>query len=305
MAHLSRNRTKLIAGAVIATAGGMSAVSSASPYVNVVMLGKDISTGGATFVSNIPVVNVGDTIVYQVLAFLAPTGTTNANGVGTGKTLTTKTNNSSGMNSLSIDAYQLTSDDIQVNFKNAVAAGTTVSSGVTTTTSPAEGISLTTSPATSSWKNGTGALGGHLGHQTSANLPGARTGPNNDLLIIRPVQSPGTFRGLTSTQAIANLGTGLFVVASLGGDTLTPVRLRYTPAGGGQGGFSGGVRINDGGTANDTFNLSDAEEAGTNAAADPLVSYTGMTLGPIPEPGSLSLLGLAAAGLLIRRKNKA
>jgi len=291
MSHLSRHRNKLIAGAVIATAGGMASVSNAAPFASVTMIGKDISQGQVTFSTGPIQVVPGDTVVYAVLSFLNATGVTNTTGANA--PMTVKLNNTDGINTLTFDAFQLASDQIQVDFRNAVPQITSVNpttgSGVSTSTvQPAEGVSLVT--GSTGWKNATGANGGFVGHSGLTTRPGG-----NDLIAIRPGQSPGTFRGLTSSQAISAMGTGLFVVGSLGTGALTPVRLRYTPtAFGGQG---GGLQYNAGTTSP---NLSDSEELGP----DPFVTYGALNLTSIPEPGSLSVLGLAAAGLLARRKEK-
>jgi len=87
-------RKRRLASAVVAVAAGCSgaSLSHASPLVTISILGKDISAGETifhrdTFWSIAP----GDTIVYTILAFLAPTGTVNTSGGG--HTLTAKINN--------------------------------------------------------------------------------------------------------------------------------------------------------------------------------------------------------------------
>lgn len=283
MSHLSRHRNKLIAGAVIAASGG---IASASPLVNVFMTGKDITQGQAAFTTAPIQVQTGDTIVYQVLTFLAPTGTTNALLGATPYSI--KVNNQDGINSLSVNAFELTSQQIQVDFKNAVPQQVIVKSSsgspTSTTTVPGEGIVLLT--ATVNWKSGTGANGGHLG---------ARGNGNNDIVFIRPVAPAGTFRGLTSTQAASVIGTGLFVVTGLGDGSASTVGLKYTPST--QGGGAGAFTVNNHTTI---LQWSDTTENG----ADPIEAFNSLTLTTIPEPGTLSMLGLAAAGLLVRRKEK-
>jgi len=292
MAHYLSRRNRRLAGAVIATAGGMASVSNASPLASVTMIGKDITQGQTVFSVGPINVGVGDTIVYSLLTFLNATGVTNAN---IGVPFSVKVNNTDGINALSFDAYQLASDQIQVDFKNAIPVMTSVTgSGATNTISPAEGVSLVT--GTTGWKSIPSANGGHLGHDALSSRA------SNDLISVRPGMSPGTFRGLNSSQAAGAMGTGLFVVTGIGSGALTPVRLRYLPTS--LGGFGGDLQINDGTTG---ATLNEGQELGP----DPLVVYGNNDTNPAaapsltliaPEPGSLCLLGLAAAGIVIRRK---
>jgi len=305
MSNLSRHRNKLIAGAVIATAGGLSAVSSASPLVNVQMMGWDISTQGpapatVTGWQSTATVHAGDTVVYEILTFLSPVGTTNHITDAThptGHTITATVSGTDGINSLSFDAYQLSTDQIQVDLKNGVATQTTPASHKVI---PGQGVSLNNSGNGVGWNNGQGSGGGHLGHETT--VTNARAGANNDILFIRPVQLGGTFRGITSTQPASLIGTGLFVVSSIGDGSSTPIRMRYTPST--EGGKGGGFAING---QTDIPNLFDSVTGQPNQGElgnDPFVGYNTLNIVAAPEPGSLSLLGLAAAGLLARRKNK-
>jgi len=295
MSRKSTNRrNQLIAAAVLATAGGVAATGTqASPLVHVQILGKDITQGQTIFNNLIMMATPGDTVVYELRTYLSATGTSNSNYHG--HTMTSKINLIDGINSLSFDAYQLPTDAIQVDFKNAIPSTVTSSSlsapaaaaGMQplalTTTSPAEGVSLTT--GVTGWKSIIGAYGGRLQ---------GRGNGNNDILNIRPGQSPGTFRGITSSAAASIIGTGFFVITSMGSGAASQVRLAYSPTG--EGGSGGGFQFNNG---TETFNLTDLEEAGP----DPFVVYDSLFF-LLPEPGGLTLLGLAAAGLVVKRKGR-
>src|SRR5207302_267369 len=119
--------------------------------------------------------------------------------------------------------YQLASDQIQVDFKNALPQTVDSSGSVI----PGEGVILFRAPA--DWRAATGASGGVMGHELASNVSGALCGSINDLLTIRPGLPPGVYRGISSTQAQSVIGTGLFVVSSLGSGANSLVRLRYKP----------------------------------------------------------------------------
>jgi len=270
-------RDKALSNAILATTAAACGLvvlpAHADPLVNVQMLGWDLTTLGPApasanqYLPNLQV-NPGDTVVYSILTYMSPTGTFNTNSfaVNSGGVFLSKlVNNVDGINTLTFDAYQLTADQIQVDFKNGVPIQTSVtSSGQTATLAPAQGISLTS--GNTGWKNVFAASGGTLGHPSTS---GARTGPANDLVLIRPGQSPGTFRGLFSSQPVSNLGTGLFVVSSTGTGALSTVKMRYSPTT--EGGSGGGFGWNN---FADAANLTDLEEAGT----DPFTTYSGLTL---------------------------
>jgi len=279
--EMRRRRSRALSSAALAVGIGSFATADAlaMPYVNVSMLGKDISQGQSAFSANLQV-NVGDTVVFQILTYLAATGATNTS--GSVPPMSVKVNNTDGLNTLTFDAYQLSTDQVQVDFRNGVPLITSVNpttgSGVSTSTvQPAEGVSLVT--GLTGWKNATGANGGSVGHSGLSNRAGG-----NDIIAIRPGQSPGTFRGLNSSQAASSLGTGLFVVTSLGNGALSTVKMRYTPtAFGGQG---GGFQYNAGTTAP---TLSDSEELGP----DPFVKFNSLTLG---LPGGTTNWNVDASG---------
>src|SRR5207244_1027304 len=109
---ISRNQKAVLhaaaAGALASTLG--SSLATASPLINIQILGKDITRGDSSFHSAVTVNNTaGDTVVYEVLAYLSPIGTTN-NGDDNGPiTINTKNAGTDGINSLNFDIFELAS----------------------------------------------------------------------------------------------------------------------------------------------------------------------------------------------------
>jgi len=276
MSNLSRNRKmKLLAGAVMAGACTVPSMVKASPFVFVTMLGRDTGPAGnltPAFTNDLGTVAPGDTIQFQLFVKMASVGTTNSTAPAATITSLTTAGSVDGVNSLTFDAFQQTTAGAQGDFKMTRAAVTSPTSQA----SPAEGVSLVTA-----FHNAPGASGGVLA---------ARGNGNNDLVTIRPVRGAGNFAGAGASAVL--MGTGAFVITSvaLGVDPL--VKMRWNAAG------AGGIHINAGGAGTQSIFPSNGSETGL----DPYVSFIG--LGPVPEPGSLSLLAIGAAGLLARRKNK-
>jgi len=306
-----RQTHKLLFSAALASGTFWASDANGSPLVQVVMYGRDITTSGKPIVSTATSgivhqpyddsppdltkfsqstsVNPGDTVVFAILAFLSPVGTTNSNAGG--QTITSlgfAEDGTNGIATLSLDAYQLSTDTVQVDFKNAILAAHSL---------PAKAFGLFSYMDTNNWAGGPGANGGSLGLETT--IYNARTGPNNDLLNIAasaPLLFDGGYFADQSSTPESVIGTGLFVVrSSIPGSSM--VKMRYKPAA--EGGNGSTFQINNGAVpAIDTISTSDASESG----ADPYIGFSDLTLNATPEPGTLSLIGLAAAGLLMRRK---
>src|SRR5262249_2968516 len=132
----------------------LNPTAHADPLVNIQMLGWDLTQLGPApananqFLTNVQV-NPGDTVIYSILTFLSPTGTINIQQStsppfsSVGRTITAAVNFKDGISSLNFDAYQLASDQIQVDFKATIPPAVSSSGD---TIAPGQGVSLFSGP---------------------------------------------------------------------------------------------------------------------------------------------------------------
>jgi len=175
--------------------------SQAAPFVTMTLQGRITGSGNA-FSTTVAVTSAGgQSIDYQVVVDMAPTGTSNVQGA-TSRTITALTVGTDGLTSHKIDIFELATEAVQVNF-----------------TAPAD-LNADPSPvAGDAWGVGTGANGG-----TSTVRPG---GTGNDLIAIRPVHNTGVFTAVDPEV----MASGTFLTAAGNGDSGSDAVLDDQPVG--------------------------------------------------------------------------
>jgi hypothetical protein len=239
----------------------------AAPLVTLSVEGR--KAGTTDWLKSIPDVAAGDVIQYRVMVDMAPIGTTN-NGV----TINSLTTGLDGMNTLSFKLWQAASDSIQVNFSRA---------GIVPDPDTGEPVDHQTPAIVGTWKNGTGAFGGDLA---------PRGNGNNDLVRIRAVRAAGSFLGIDPVAVFGppssnpdNLAQ--FTVAT--GGQLGTINVAWDEAAG-----DGGGRVN----ATDAGSAPFFVTAQSLGGADPIVGFSPLTLGAVPEPSTIALVATGLIGLV-------
>jgi hypothetical protein len=146
-------------------------------------------------------------------------------------------------------------------------------------------INFNTAALQGTFTAGTGAAPGTLQNSTTGQ---PTAGQNNEIAGSRPVNGNGVLTNINGQPGVIESGT--FTVESGSG---------ATTVGGSFAGVNGGFKINDG---SNVF-YSSTTEAGT----DPFFGYAPLTVttSSVPEPASMAVFGLGAAGLLMRRRKTA
>ncbi len=224
----------------------------AAPLVTVSVVARKSGTSDA-YTSTLAVQN-GEAIDLQFIARLAPTGTNNAS-AGNASSYTQGTD---GINSMKFNAYQSTTNQIQVN--------------------------LTPVTLTGGFNNGTGNSGG---------TQKIRSGSNNDLENIRPIQNAGTYVGLNANAPINVIfASASATVTSTGTGTSSTLNLSYLLPDPISSTITVGGKFNGGSIF--TGNVDDT---------DPVLAFDALTLTALPEPATFSLLAIPVL-LMLRRHRR-
>jgi hypothetical protein len=206
MPRLSRN-ARLLGTAALAAAAWALPVNHAhaAPFVTFSLVGRPYGSSDP-FASTVVLPQNATAIEYQLIADMAPTGTTNVQSLGNiSRTITSLTVGTDGLNTTKIDIFESAAQDIQLSF-----------------TSP--GTLADPSPAANDWwGQGAGADGG---------TPTARPGRpgSNDLIAIRPAHAAGVFTAIDPEVIM----TGILQVDDVGagGFSLMQIRVSTTSPGG-------------------------------------------------------------------------
>jgi hypothetical protein len=267
--------SKGIAALALAASGVLAGSASAAPFLNMSLLGR-VQGSGAEFGPSVTV-SGGETVEYQVQIQLAPEGTNNtfAGPVLTQTIVDWRTSNGSaafttGLNNV---RYSLTQDTtpgtIQTNFTSG-SVGTVTGNGTW-------GVALGSSPGTLT----------------------PRGNGNNNLVSVGLNRENGNFDGIGENDVpeLLTIANGVFTVASGGNETTLKIDLSGIPSG-----IIAGYRwLNvSGGNVNYTQSVAQQNASFAANPSNPIINYTGLAL--VPEPATVGLIGLAAAGMGLRRR---
>jgi len=261
-----KHAKKIFVGAAIAALGMTAMSAQASTFLELRLLGKNLTKGDAGYSSTINA-DPGDHISLEIVSGLGTaSGQINANGQGS--PYTSGSAATDGVQNLKFNVYDKSGD------------------GVT--------AALTPFTLQNGWNGGTGSSGGTL------NAAPGNTGTDSatsSLDNIRGIQAPGVFVGNTTS--------GLSVVGVSSADVVVGQNTT-----GGFFGISGfnPQDINSSTIAQYHINGSATLRSATlttEKTVDPLINTVGLTVLPAPEPASIGLLGIAAVGLMGRRRRQA